>query len=80
MEKGKIDMEKSYCGLCGRELIMAIVGAEQVGESRYSEKTGKRCYAIKYQCPNYKWYFVFSGHQVYYKTLSDEEAERIIIK
>lgn len=81
VEKGNID--KRYCSICGSELLMTIVGAEHIpreifdSETPYNEKTGKRKYALKFQCPNWRWWKVPINHDNLYELLSDEEAEKI---
>jgi len=55
-----------YCYNCGSPLKETLVGAEKIKryygldmtcpESPYDEKTGARKYAMKFICPNKKWY------------------------
>ena len=90
MSKVKIEVKteeigKRYCGICGSELLVTILGAGHIPreifdtETPYNEKTGKRKYAVKFQCPNWRWWKLLINHDTSYELLSDEEA-KIIIK
>ena len=74
---------KKYCAWCGKKLLITIVGAEYVRngevdwEEKYDEETGKRRHALHYECPNERWWNLFSNHYDYYE-LFDKEMEEII--
>jgi len=77
---------KRYCRFCGKELLITIVGAEYVdgkdGQGDYSElpydkDTGKRRYGLKFECPKYKFWNLFSQHDIYCE-ISNGEIAKII--
>lgn len=61
-----INHSNGYCTYCGRALLTAPVGAEEIVEdmygftyrpyTAYDRTTGKRNWGIRYYCPNTRWY------------------------